>query len=96
MRYLLKQGYTETGDIAILTPYVGQLLVLREVVGRSSVLRVQVGLITPEVMKYLELIPKEIFEYLSKRCYDENENEHSRDLPPKMFSLATLLPSAAP
>ena len=41
--YLLKQGYTETGDITVLTPYLGQLFVLKNVVGRASVLHVQVG-----------------------------------------------------
>ncbi|CAM9841747.1 unnamed protein product, partial [Hapterophycus canaliculatus] len=38
--YLLKQGYTEQGDITVLTPYLGQLFVLKDVVGNSSVLHV--------------------------------------------------------
>lgn len=40
--YLLKQGYTGQGDITVLTPYLGQLFVLKDVVGNSSVLHVQV------------------------------------------------------
>lgn len=40
--YLLKQGYTEQGDITVLTPYLGQLFVLKDVVGNSNLLRVQV------------------------------------------------------
>ncbi|CAM9213606.1 unnamed protein product [Ectocarpus sp. 6 AP-2014] len=42
VQYLLKQGYTDHGDITVLTPYLGQLFVLRDVVGNSSVLHVQV------------------------------------------------------
>ncbi|CAM9550665.1 unnamed protein product [Scytosiphon promiscuus] len=41
--YLLKQGYTEQGDITVLTPYLGQLFVLKDIVGSSSVLHVQVN-----------------------------------------------------
>lgn len=42
--YLLKQGYTGQGDITVLTPYLGQLFVLKDIVGNSSLLHVQVGL----------------------------------------------------
>ncbi|CAN0245240.1 unnamed protein product, partial [Ectocarpus sp. 13 AM-2016] len=42
VQYLLMQGYTDRGDITVLTPYLGQLFVLRDVVGNSSVLHVQV------------------------------------------------------
>lgn len=42
VQYLLKQGYTEQGNITVLTPYLGQLFVLRDVVGRVNVLHVQV------------------------------------------------------
>lgn len=42
VRYLLKQGYTESGDITVLTPYLGQLFLLRDIVGRNSILHVQV------------------------------------------------------
>lgn len=44
VQYLLKQGYTDHGDITVLTPYLGQLFVLRDVVGNSSVLHVQVNI----------------------------------------------------
>lgn len=40
--YLLKQGYTGKGDITVLTPYLGQLFLLKEVVGQTSMLHVQV------------------------------------------------------
>ena len=40
--YLLKQGYTRKGDITVLTPYLGQLFMLKDVVGRTSMLHVQV------------------------------------------------------
>ena len=40
--YLLKQGYTGKGDITVLTPYLGQLFMLKDVVGRTSMLHVQV------------------------------------------------------
>lgn len=43
VRYLLKQGYTSPGDITVLTPYLGQLFLLRDVVGRANVLRVEVS-----------------------------------------------------
>ncbi|CAN0349445.1 unnamed protein product, partial [Scytosiphon promiscuus] len=38
--YLLKQGYTDQADITVLTPYLGQLFVLKDIVGNSSVLHV--------------------------------------------------------
>eukprot|EP00904_Undaria_pinnatifida_P008335 jgi/Undpi1/4631/HiC_scaffold_18.g07985.m1 len=41
--YLLKQGYTGKGDITVLTPYLGQLFLLRDIVGRTSMLHVQVN-----------------------------------------------------
>ncbi|CAM9107878.1 unnamed protein product, partial [Hapterophycus canaliculatus] len=41
--YLLKQGYTEQGDITVLTPYLGQLFMLKDVVGNSSILHVQIN-----------------------------------------------------
>lgn len=43
VKYLLKQGYTEQGDITVLTPYLGQLLLLRDVMERTNVLHVQVS-----------------------------------------------------
>ncbi|CAM9147741.1 unnamed protein product [Discosporangium mesarthrocarpum] len=46
-QYLLKQGYTKPGDITVLTPYLGQLLVLREIFARSSVLQVEVSIPQP-------------------------------------------------
>lgn len=42
VKYLIKQGYTKKGDITILTPYLGQLFVLKEIIGRANVLKVQV------------------------------------------------------
>ncbi|CAM9306840.1 unnamed protein product [Pylaiella littoralis] len=41
--YLLKQGYTGQRDITVLTPYLGQLFVLKEIVGNSHHLHVQVN-----------------------------------------------------
>ncbi|CAM9306733.1 unnamed protein product [Pylaiella littoralis] len=41
--YLLKQGYTGQGDITVLTPYLGQLFVLKDIVGNSNHLHVQVN-----------------------------------------------------
>jgi hypothetical protein len=38
-RYLLQQGYAEEGEITILTPYVGQLLKLRQAVEAVAGLR---------------------------------------------------------
>lgn len=43
--YLLKQGYTGQGDITVLTPYLGQLFVLKDIVGNSSLLHVQVDVL---------------------------------------------------
>eukprot|EP00775_Hariotina_reticulata_P006332 gene6332-6566_t len=39
-RYLLQQGFAEEGDITILTPYVGQLLKLRQAVESVAEMRV--------------------------------------------------------
>jgi hypothetical protein len=35
-RYLLQQGYSHEGDLAIITPYVGQLQRLKKAVASSS------------------------------------------------------------
>lgn len=36
-RYLLKQGYNKEGDLVILTPYVGQLRLLKAAVSASNI-----------------------------------------------------------